>query len=66
MERNLPHIKMLQPPVTEKFTSIGSGGRDPIFPSRNRNSHGQQIKQKLNQVWEESEDEIPEKGRNPY
>lgn len=58
MERNLPHIKVLQPTDTIKFTTTQSGGSAPSFPPRNRATHGQQIKQKLEQAWQDSENEV--------
>ena len=58
MERNLPHIKVLQPTDTIKFTTPQSGGRALNFPRRSRASHGEQIKRKLEQAWQDSENEI--------
>lgn len=57
MKRNLPHIKVL-PPKPTKFTTPQSGGSASNFPPRNREDHGQQIKQKLEQAWQESENEV--------
>ena len=58
MERNLEHIRVLQPSDTIKFTTTQSGGSPASFPVRNRAAHGQQIKQKLELAWQESENEI--------
>ena len=58
MERNLPHIKVLQPTDTLKFTTTQSGFGGSNFPQRDRVAHGQQIKQKLEQAWQDSENEI--------
>lgn len=58
MERNLEHIRVLQPTDTIEFTTTQSGGSPASFPVRNRAAHGQQIKQKLESAWQESENEI--------
>lgn len=58
MKRNLPHIKILDPTDTIKFTTPRSGGTKPQFPERNRANHGQSIKEKLEKVWLDYDNEL--------
>jgi len=58
MERNLPHIKGLRSERSEPFTSPKRGGGTRTFPKRNREEHGHLIKQKLEQAWQDSENEM--------
>ena len=58
MERNLEHIRILRPTDTIGFTIPQSPIHSKRTPHRNRTTHGQLIRQKLEQAWRESEEEI--------
>ncbi len=48
MEKNLPHIKILQPHRAYEFTSVGAGGGSGSrLPQRDREEHGRRIMREL-------------------
>lgn len=51
MKRELPHIKNEFNPEVLGFTSVSSGGSSFEIPTRNRISHGEQIKNNLRDAW---------------
>lgn len=53
----LPHIVLTDKPETSLYTTTSSGGHGEPNPIRDRVVHGQYLQSKLNQAWEESEDE---------
>lgn len=57
MERNLPHIGILQPSETCKFTTTVKPPA-PNLPERDREAHGNYIKKELEKAWLNSENEI--------
>ncbi|MET3975030.1 S8 family peptidase [Cellulosimicrobium sp. 4261] len=56
-ERNRPHILIPSPPITEGFTPIGAGGREPRPFTGNRGSHGRRLKREFEQAWPEDQQE---------
>ncbi|MCY4185162.1 MAG: hypothetical protein OXD45_07615 [Rhodobacteraceae bacterium] len=58
MIRNLPHLKIPQPTQSINFTIPNSGGGGQNFPKRNRVKHGNFLKKKLEQAWNESKNEV--------
>ncbi len=51
------HIVLIHPPAEEKFTSPGSGGREPLIPVRNRQSHSDFLSRRLQNAWATAENE---------
>jgi hypothetical protein len=58
MERNLPHIKIPNPTDITKFTTPQSGSATFRSSERNRFTHGHHIKEKLEQAWQDSNNEL--------
>ena len=58
MIRNLPHLKIPQPTQSINFIIPNSGGGGQNFPKRNRVKHGNFLKKKLEQAWNESKNEV--------
>jgi len=52
------HIKLSGPNNEFNFTSVKSGSKPKLLPSRNREQHGNYIQQRLEQAWQESENEF--------
>jgi len=58
MEKELPHIRIQGPSDSIGFTTTQSGGSGNACPKRDRKPHGEYIKKKLEEAWEESESEL--------
>jgi hypothetical protein len=55
---DVPHIVLPGSPETLGFTSISQMGADKRIPSRNRDNHAIFLRNRLNQAWTESQNEI--------
>ncbi len=51
-----PHIILKDPPIVENYTSTSGGGGKNI-PARDRQSHSDYLKNRLEKAWTEAEDE---------
>jgi hypothetical protein len=51
------HIVLSRPPAEEKFTSVGSGGRENHIPDRNPPFHSKFLSRKLQNAWLAAENE---------
>jgi hypothetical protein len=49
--QRLPHILITNPPDSIPFTSTSSGGGEKYIPARDRNSHGEFLREKLREAW---------------
>lgn len=58
MAKDLPHIRIIGPDEVSNFTSPQSGGKTNTYPARNRIKHGNFIKRRLEEAWQESENEF--------
>ncbi len=58
MKKELPHIRILKPADSIGFTTPNSGGGGGTCPARDRKSHGEYIKKKLEEAWKENENEL--------
>ncbi len=52
------HILLPGPSNVTEFTSVGSGGDKKSLPERDRKSHGEYLRGKLDQSWSEAEGEM--------
>lgn len=57
MKKELPHIRIPNPTDTMGFTTPRSVVIEPNFPHRERGSHGNYIKRKLEEAWRASDNE---------
>lgn len=55
---NLPHIVLPDPPQIQGFTSTSQRGAEKRLPDRNRQSHADFLRNRLNQAWNEAESEF--------
>ncbi|NNG02429.1 MAG: S8 family peptidase [Desulfobacteraceae bacterium] len=51
------HIVLIHPPAEEQFKSVGSRGREPCIPDRDRQSHSDFLSRKLQNAWAAAEGE---------
>lgn len=56
-EQYYPHLKLSGPDKVTQYTSTG-GGPKIVLPTRNRQSHGEYLKTRLQTAWDESENEF--------
>ena len=53
----LPHIFVKDAPQTNNYTSTRSGGKPPRIPERDRAEHGDFLKRRFNELWQQSKEE---------
>ena len=46
------HLYLTSPPVRQGFTSVQSGGGEPLIPTRNRSAHATRLAARLAEAWQ--------------
>src|SRR6056297_714037 len=52
-----PHIVLQNPPDVHPYRSLQQYGRPPQIPVRNRDAHSRYLKQKLQEAWQEADNQ---------